>query len=76
MLLPVAGALEAADERLARLLTEETIERVAGMIPDAWLAGGTFTPHETWRSYAKYLSSRLRSRRVFVEEAIRARSRV
>jgi HipA-like protein len=76
VLLPFAGALEEADERLAGLLKEETIERIAGMIPDAWLAGGTFTPPETRRAYAKYLSSRLRSRRVFVEEAIRARSHV
>ena len=39
-----------------------------------WLAGGEATPDAMRRVYVEYLSIRLRSRHIFVEEAIRARS--
>ena len=72
VLLPHAGALAEADATLAPRLTDDVLAPVVASIPDAWLAGGD--PDAMRRMYMEYLSSRLRSRGIFVEEAIRARS--
>ena len=74
VLLPFASARAEADARLAPRLRNETIESIVAAIPSAWLAGGEATPDAMRRVYVEYLSSRLRSRHIFVEEAIRARS--
>ncbi len=76
MLLPIADELEAADNRLATLVTSELIEHVVAMIPDVWL-GDTplFSDIASHRSaYVTYLLNRVQQPRVFVEEAIRART--
>lgn len=76
MLLPVASTLEAADEQLARLVTPELIEHIVAMIPDVWLGDTTLFPdigsHRA--AYVTYLLNRIEQPRVFVEEAIRART--
>ena len=67
VLLPYAGSIAAADERLAHQLDDALIERVIALVPDAFLAGD-----DRW-VYSDYLRERLDASRVFVEAADRAR---
>ena len=75
VLLPYATQLREADERLAALLSRETIERVVASIPDAWLGGDApfASASEHREAYANYLCRRIEAPRAFVEEALRAR---
>jgi hypothetical protein len=76
VLLPFATELEDADRLIAKRITQEVIAAVVALVPDAWLAADA--PGGAPRNpqvYAEYLVSRLESRQVFLEEAIRARSR-
>jgi hypothetical protein len=74
VLLPFASALPEADERLASRLHENVFEPIVAEIPDAWLEGGVKSRDAARRMYLDYLAGRLRSRSIFVEEALRARS--
>lgn len=76
VLLPFADSLSEADARLTARLTPELIHNVIRMIPDEWLGNEQrFKDSEQQRSaYVEYLLSRLEQPRVFVEEAIDARS--
>jgi len=67
VLLPLAGSIEAADERLAPLVTPELLARLVAAVPPAWLG------EVPAARYVEYLSARLAGRRAFVEEAERAR---
>jgi len=67
VLLPCAGSILDADARLAPAVDRPLLERLAALVPDAWLAGGR---RET---YAEYLARRLDAPRSFAEEAERAR---
>jgi hypothetical protein len=67
VLLPAAGSIEAADARLAPLVTDELLRRLVGAVPPQWL--GDAAPE----TYVDYLSARLAQPRAFVEEAERAR---
>jgi hypothetical protein len=69
VLLPFAGSIAEADERLAPQVTPELLEDVAGAIPAAWLDG------VDRRRYVDFLRGRLEAPRAFVEEAERARAR-
>lgn len=76
VLLPFATELEEADRRMAERITPEVIAAVVALLPAAWMSddapgGAANSPNV----YAEYLHSRLESRRVFFEEALRARSR-
>ena len=78
VLLPYAGSIAAADERLAPRLVPELLGEIAGAIPAAWLADGARPPGdgstEAHReAYVAYLLRRLEGPRPFVEEADRAR---
>jgi hypothetical protein len=76
VLLPFASKLEDADRRMAERITPQTIAAVVALLPDAWMSDDT--PGGAARApqiYADYLQSRLESRHVFLEEALRARSR-
>jgi len=73
VLLPTAGSIEAADERLAGRLDEAIVGEIVAAVPDAWLArdpviGG---PAAQRRAYVTYLLRRLEAPRPFVEEAVR-----
>ena len=75
VLLPFAEAIEEADRSMTGRITPGLIERVVTSIPDTWLTGGSPAENDAMRRvYAAYLSGRLEARRIFVEEAIRARS--
>jgi hypothetical protein len=70
VLLPYAGSIAEADERLAPRVTIDLLETVAATIPDVWLGSDGATER---RAYVAYLATRLAARRAFVEEAERAR---
>jgi len=75
ILLPFASALEAADEAMTAVITEEVIKGVVDLIPDDWMKENSpfGTTGENRRAYVEYLMRRLEEPRHFVEEAIRAR---
>jgi hypothetical protein len=66
VLLPVAGSILAADERLGERLDVATLERLVGLAPDAWLQDGR-------ERYVEYLARRLEPPRAFAAEAEEAR---
>ena len=67
VLLPAAGSILEAGERLVPRLAGGTVGTVAALVPDAWLAG------ERAR-YVAYLERRLAASRSFAEEAEEARA--
>jgi hypothetical protein len=69
VLLPFAGSIAEADERLAPRVTRELLESIAEAVPADWLDG------DTAQVYVDYLLGRLAEPREFVEEAERARGR-
>jgi HipA-like kinase len=69
VLLPFAGSIREADERLRPTVTRELLEVISAAIPAAWL------DDRDSRIYADYLRARLESPRAFVEEAEEARDR-
>jgi hypothetical protein len=68
VLLPCAGSILEADERLAPVATRELLEEVVALVPEDWL--GTDGRREV---YVDYLEARLTAPREFAEEAERAR---
>ena len=75
VLLPAAGSIAAADERLAPGVSAELIEGLVAQVPDEWLGpDAAIGDAEAQRvAYVDYLGARLAARRSFVEEADRAR---
>ena len=76
VLLPFAGSIEAADSRLAGLVTSGLLEGLVSAIPEVWLprdplVGGASAQR---RAYVDYLMGRLGDRAGFVTEAERART--
>src|SRR5829696_6469855 len=69
VLLPFAGSIAAADERLAPRVTDALLSPVVDAVPDEWLGG------DDRSVYADYLRARLAEPREFVAEAERARER-
>ena len=67
VLLPHAGSILEADERLAPRLDPGTVAGVVAAVPEAWLAG------RERRSYVEYLLRRLEAPRAFAAEAEEAR---
>lgn len=75
VLLPYASDIEAVDETLAQQLTPAAIRDIVSLIPESWLAEPGFFSQEDHRAaYADYLIERLQAPRLFVQEAIDARS--
>jgi hypothetical protein len=69
VLLPFAGSVEAADERLASRVTEAVVTAAVEAVPDDWLGG------DNRGIYVEYILGRLAEPRAFVAEAERARER-
>jgi hypothetical protein len=69
VLLPLAGPIAAADDRLAER-ARRAVEDVVGMVPDAWLGGD---PPGLRSDLAGFLTERLTRPRDFVDELERAR---
>ena len=76
VLMPAAECLPEADRLLAHQLTPELIEAVVALVPETWLSNDAGFPNVEAhrRAYVEYLTRRLASPRLFVEEAVRARS--
>lgn len=76
VLLPFAAALPAADARLAPLVTPALVEAIVAAIPAAWLQDEpAFASVAAQRAaYARHFGERLQAPRLFVEEALRART--
>lgn len=74
VLLPWAGDVPAAGNRLAPRLGAEVVTRALAQVPDEWLAGDPqFRSTEAHRAaYARYIARRLAARQSFEEEAARA----
>ena len=84
VLLPLAGALPEADARMTTRITRAAIEEVIALIPETWLAGdaaftaanaGDEAERNQRDAYSDYLVKRLAQSHLFLEEALRARSR-
>jgi hypothetical protein len=75
VLLPWAGSIAAAAERLAPRLSP-AVEGIVAALPAAWLAAEPGLPDAAAHraQYAGYLTRRLAARASFVEEADRARA--
>jgi hypothetical protein len=76
VLLDSAASLREVDEPLASHLPRSVIEGIIEAVPESWLAGeplfkGTRAHRD---AYIEYLRRRLEPPRVFLEEAVRARS--
>lgn len=78
ILLPFATDLEAADEALSKLFTEDEIRRIVNLVPDEWLEDHSpfNSVVENRQAYVDYLTRRLEAPRRFVEEAIRAQEAI
>jgi hypothetical protein len=76
VLLPLAGSLEEVHAKMLARITPEVVERVVGLIPESWLAGGASSGGgiEQRTGYTEYLLRRLEPPPPFLQEAIRARS--
>jgi hypothetical protein len=76
VLLPWAGEIAAAGERIARVLGKGVLERAVGDVPDAWLGGEPRFPslaaHRA--AYVSHFERRLAASSLFVTEAERARA--
>ena len=68
VLLPYAGSILAAHQRLGPRISQSLIEEVVSLVPEDWFVGD---PPDT---YVEYLSRRVHSI-AFAEEAERARLR-
>jgi hypothetical protein len=75
VLLPYAGSIAEADERLAPRIDAELLASILAMVPDEWLApqAGLEDADAHRRAYLDYLQRRLAAPRHFVEEADVAR---
>lgn len=70
VLLPLAGALAAADAAQTACLTRERLAAIVALIPAGWLDDPAFADHEAHRAaYVTYFLDRLTAPRAFVEEA-------
>jgi HipA-like protein len=77
VLLPLAGSIDEADERLAPRITEGVLTDIVAGVPDGWLDEPGTEPTDqaaARRRYVDYLMRRLEAPRPFVEEADRARA--
>ena len=76
VLLPFAGSIAAADERLARRVTPALLDKLVAAIPDDWLPPDRVIgdAEAQRRAYVSYLLTRLESRAGFVAEAERVRT--
>ncbi len=75
VLLRFASALQETDSVMVGQMTVDRIEHIVQLIPAGWLGDSAFAGIEQHRqAYVEYLLSRLQSPRLFLEEAIRARS--
>jgi hypothetical protein len=78
VLLKAASQLEAADELMRTLITTDIIGEVVSKIPDEWLTTGDYeeSPSDVKAVYTQFLTSRLQSSSIFLNEALHARKSI
>lgn len=77
VLLPLAGELQKADVIMKQFLTVEKIRSIISLLPDEWLQTVFEEPVKEVREvYADYLTTRLASSNIFVNQAINAREQL
>lgn len=77
VLLKQATELEKAGEMMRQLLTPEKIQAVISLMPAEWIESAFEEPVEEVRKvYSEYLTIRLQSSNIFVNEAIDARKQL
>jgi hypothetical protein len=76
VLLPLAGSILDADDRLAPMLTPELFGSIVKSVPDVWLPAGDglADPAAHRAAYVDYLTRRLAVHRKLAEEAERVRT--
>jgi hypothetical protein len=73
VLLPFAGDLNGADQRIKQQLEPAMFKKVAGLIPEVWLEAEGSEADDKRTVYAEFLTKRLANSEIFLEEAQRAR---
>jgi hypothetical protein len=75
VLLPRATELDIVDEAFKKILTDDIISAIVGLIPDEWLTiDAPFdTPEQHRNAYLQFLTSRIANSHIFVKEAQHAR---
>jgi hypothetical protein len=75
VLLPAAGSIVEADQRLAPMVTRELLDGITRLVPDDWLGDHPQgdSPEQQRTAYVDYLARRIDARAGFVEEAEDAR---
>ena len=73
VLLNSAASLDEADAKMAALLSEDVVDRVLALLPDAWLGEDQGSAAAIRAGYRGYLLARLELPRLFAEEARRVR---
>jgi hypothetical protein len=77
ILLPFAGSIADADERLAPRLGSTITDRIIDAVPESWLNDARFAgPGEERDAYRRYLALRLEARPAWVAGAEKARREV
>jgi hypothetical protein len=76
VLLQLASSLREVDAQMTRRVTDDIIDSIVTLIPEAWLAGDSPLSESNQQrdAYMEYLLRRLEPPHAFLEEAIRARS--
>lgn len=75
VLLPIAGSIVDADNRLAPKLDDTVLWSIVGSVPEAWLPENEIGDADAQRkAYMSYFLSRLEGPRPFIEEAERHRA--
>jgi hypothetical protein len=74
VLMPAAGPITEADERLAGLLGPEAVAAIVDALPDEWLDDEpAATPDDRRAAYRRHIVGRLEASRAFADEAEAAR---
>lgn len=78
VLLPFASRLEEVDAAFCSVLTPESIAAVVGLVPDEWIAGGSWgeSPSAVRNVYREFLTRRLQHAAIFINEALNARKAI
>ncbi len=76
VLLGLAGRLEEVDAELKARLEPAEVAALVDLIPDAWLGDdpGFESKSDLREAYLRFFTQRLASSRIFVQEAVHARS--
>lgn len=76
VLLPFASALDEANERGKKIITEDKIRSIVALVPDEWLIDDVLSVEEKREGYVQFLLTRLSISENFVNDAKNARETI